>query len=284
MRLRPTSATEMERKTTFSMHPPRDTQANGPSLSRRARVLAILALTVALAAVAGGSANASPQGSTKLTIFAAASLTDVLPKIVSGPNYSFGGSNTLLAQIEQGAPADVFVSANTAYPNQLYTEGKCEKPAVFATNKLVVAIPKSNPGAIHSVFDLRRSGKRVVIASKGVPVGDYTRTLLANMGISKAVLANVVSNEPDVRSVLAKVALGEADAGFVYRTDVVAVKDKVSFIALPTWAQPPVRYAVCVLTRSSLKVGARTFVKVLLGDRGRATLAAALFGLPPKQA
>ncbi len=264
------------------MRMPRDTPA-APSLLARARALAVLILAVALAAVAAGAASASPQGSNKLTVFAAASLTDVFPRIVSGPNYNFAGSNTLLAQIEQGAPADVFASANTAYPNQLYTEGKCEKPVVFATNKLVVAIPKSNPGGIHSVFDLRRSGKRIVIASKGVPVGDYTRTLLANMGISKAVLANVVSNEPDVRSVLTKVALGEADAGFVYRTDVVSVKDKVSFIALPTWAQPPVRYAMCVLKSSSLKLGARTFVNVVLGKIGRKELAGALFGLPPKQ-
>ena len=122
------------------------------------------------------------------------------------------------------------------------------KPSVFATNKLVVVCPKSNPGNVKTVFDLRRPGVKIVIARQGVPVGNYTRQILRNLGISAAVLSNVVSQEPDVRSVLTKVALGEADAGFVYRTDAATVKNDVDVIKLPAWAQPPIRYGICVVS------------------------------------
>src|SRR5439155_10247042 len=153
-----------------------------------------------------------------LTIFAAASLTNVFPQIDKKPRYSFAGSNALAAQIKQGAPADVFASANTSIPQQLYDAGLVEKPVVFTRNALILIVPKSNPARIHSVYDLRRDGVKLVVAAPGVPVGDYTRVVLHNLNLDDA-LGNVVSNESDVREVLAKVALGEADAGFVYTTD-----------------------------------------------------------------
>jgi molybdate transport system substrate-binding protein len=151
---------------------------------------------------------------------------------------------------------------------------------VFATNALVVVHPRSNPAGIRTVADLRRPGVKVVVARKGVPVGDYTRTVLSNLGISRAVLANVVSEEPDVRGVLAKIALGEADAGFVYRTDAATVKGKVGVVRLPTRAQPPIRYGICVVSSSSHKEAAQAFVARVLGKSGRARLASSGFGLP----
>jgi molybdate transport system substrate-binding protein len=211
-----------------------------------------------------------------LTIFAAASLTNVFPQITPKETYSFGGSNALAAQIQQGAPADVFASANTSIPFQLYDQGLVERPVLFTRNQLVVIVPKSNPANIHSVADLAKPGVKLVVAATGVPVGDYTRTVLKNMNLSN-VLNNVVSNESDVRNVLAKVALGEADAGFVYMTDARTVKGKVSTIGIRWTAQPRVSYAVAVVSSSRHKAAARAFVKMLLGKRAQAKLVAAGF-------
>ena len=239
-----------------------------------------LALVLGVATCLAFSGSASSKTTAQITVYAAASLTDVFPKIDARQKFSFAASNTLAQQIRQGAPADVFASADTANPAALYADGLCGKPSVFATNKLVVVYPKSNPANVKTVFDLRRPGVKVVIARQGVPVGNYTRQILRNLGISTAVLSNVVSQEPDVRSVLAKVALGEADAGFVYRTDAATVKNDVSVIKLPAWAQPPVRYGMCVVSSSSNKADARAFIARVVGKIGRARLTAAGFGVP----
>jgi molybdate transport system substrate-binding protein len=215
-----------------------------------------------------------------LTIFAAASLTNVFPQIAAKEHYSFGGSNALAAQIQQGAPADVFASANTSIPFQLYDQGLVEKPVLFTRNQLVLIVPKSNPANIHSVADVARPGVKLVVAATGVPVGDYTRTVLKNMNLSNA-LNNVVSNETDVREVLAKVALGEADAGFVYVTDARTVRGKVATIGIRWTAQPRVTYAVAVVSTSKHKAAARAWVKALLGKAAQAKLRAAGF-LPVK--
>jgi len=193
-----------------------------------------------------------------LTIFAAASLTNVFPQIAPNELYSFGGSNTLAAQVQQGAPADIFASANTKLPEQLYEQGLVEKPVVFTRNALILIVPKSNPAHIHSVYDLRKPGVKLDIAAAGVPVGDYTRVVLHNLGLDDA-LSNVVSQETDVREVLAKVALGEADAGFVYTTDARTVKGKVATIGIRWSAQPIVQYAVAVVrSRSPNEVARRS--------------------------
>jgi molybdate transport system substrate-binding protein len=255
------------------------------SKSRACRRVVTLASVIATAAVITTAATARPaeQVGSELNVFAAASLTEVFPRIDKRPEYNFAGSNTLLQQIQQGAPADVFASANTSYPQQLFAEGKCERPVVYAYNKVVVVVPKSNPAGIRTVFNLTRPGVKVVIAGVGVPVGDYTRVILRNLGITQKVMANVVSNEPDVKSVTSKVALGQADAGFVYRTDVVPVKDQVSFIRIPAWAQPPVGYSMCVLKSSQNIAAARAFQARVVGPIGRGNLSGALFGLPPKK-
>jgi molybdate transport system substrate-binding protein len=235
---------------------------------RRAVVVLVAA---ALLAPAGAVAR------TQLTVYAAASLTDVLPKIDSFERYSFGGSNQLAAQIQQGAPADIFASANTALPNQLYAKGLCSKPAVFTRNTLVVVVPKSNPAGIRSVYDLTKRGLKLVVAGPGVPVGSYTLQVLKNMSLSAAVQSNIVSQETDVREVLSKVALGEADAGFVYATDAKTVSTRVKTIKVPAWAQPKVQYGICVVTAGTHKPDAQAFVKRVLSRSGQAKLAAAGF-------
>jgi molybdate transport system substrate-binding protein len=214
-----------------------------------------------------------------LAIFAAASLTGVFPLIDKAPKYQFAGSDQLAFQIMQGAPADVFAAASPKYPEQLYAQGLCSKPAAFATNTVVLIVPRANPARIRSVYDLTRDGIKLVIGSKGVPIGDYTRKLLANLGLSGA-LKNVVSEEDDVKLVVAKVALGEADAGFVYQTDVKPVGNRVFRIAVPAAGQPTVQYELCIPTRSQHPKLAAAFVREVLSKRGRTTLRAAGFGLP----
>jgi molybdate transport system substrate-binding protein len=214
-----------------------------------------------------------------LTILAAASLTNVFPAIDRRERYSFGGSNALAAQIRQGAPADVFASANTALPFQLYDAGVVEKPVVFTRNQLTLIVPRSNPAHIHSVADLRKPGVKLVVAAPGVPVGDYTRTVLHNMSADD-VLKNVVSEETDVRDVLAKVALGEADAGFVYVTDARTVRGKVATIGIRWSAQPRVSYAVAVVSTSKHKPAARRWIHRLLGKVAQRKLRAAGFLAP----
>ena len=244
-------------------------------------VAAALVASPAVLAASAPAGSRTPQRATaQITVFAAASLTDVLPRIDRSQRYSFAASNTLAQQIRQGAPADVFASADLVNPQALFSSGLCSRPTVFALNKLVVVVPKSNPGNIRTVFDLRRRDTKVVIARQGVPIGNYTRQVLTNLGIRTAVLANVVSQEPDVRSVLAKVALGEADAGFVYVTDAATVKDRVKVIRVPAWAQPPVRYGICIVSSTKNRADARAFVDRVLGPAGRARLLAAGFRVP----
>ncbi|HEY6031987.1 MAG TPA: molybdate ABC transporter substrate-binding protein [Gaiellaceae bacterium] len=234
------------------------------------RLLLLFVTTCCLLGAAAASA-ASP-----VTVFAAASLTDVFPRIAPAARYSFGGSNTLAAQVRQGAPADVFASANTALPWQLYRDGLVARPVVFTRNALVLIVPRSNPARIHSVFDLRADGTRLVVAAAAVPVGGYTRQALQKLGLS-SVLQNVVSEETDVREVLAKVALGEADAGFVYATDAKTVPGKVRVFALPAGAQPVVAYAMAVVSSSPQRAAAQAFVQQVLSKAGQAKLRAAGF-------
>jgi len=239
----------------------------------RAAAAALAAVALALA---GASSAGARSGVTGITVYAAASLTDVFPKIDTGPKYSFAGSNTLSAQIQQGAPADVFASANTTLPQQLFQKGLCSQPVVFTRNTLVLIVPKANPAGIRSVYDLTRSGIKLDVAAPSVPVGSYTRQILKNMGLS-SVLSNVVSNETDVREVLAKVALGEADAGFVYSTDAKTVPGQVTVLTMPAWAQPKVQYGICVVANSANKSAAQAFVNEVMSKAGQAKLLAAGF-------
>jgi molybdate transport system substrate-binding protein len=236
-----------------------------------------LLLAVLVAALA---LPASVSGGTPITVLAAASLTGVLPRIDKSPRYSFAGSDQLAIQIQQGAPADVFAAASPKQPELLFRGGLVRKPVVFATNKLIVLVPRSNPAHIQSVYDLRRSGVKVVIGDGTVPIGVYTRQILDALGITADVTRNVLSQETDVKGIVTKVALGEADAGFVYLTDAKPVASRTRSIALPTWAQPAIRYEVAVVKASSRPPAAKAFVKKLLSKRGRLLLKQAGFGLP----
>jgi molybdate transport system substrate-binding protein len=215
----------------------------------------------------------------KLTVFAASSLTGVFPQIDNAPRYSFAGSDQLAFQITQGAPADVYAAASPKYPDQLRAKGLVYKPRVFATNELVLIVPRANKAGIRSVYDLRRKGLRLVIGAKGVPVGDYTRKALAALNLS-SVLKNVVSQETDVKEVVAKVALGEADAGFVYRTEALADVRDLSELRLPARARPKISYELAVVKATKRLQAANAFVASVLGPRGRLALRRAGFGLP----
>lgn len=235
------------------------------------RVLVVACVLVALAA-----ATAQAAGKATINVFAAASLTNVFPKIDGAERYSFAGSNALAAQIQQGAPADVFASANMTLPRHLFAKGLVTKPVAFTRNTLVLIVPARNPAGIHSVYDLRHRGVKLVVAAPAVPVGGYTVQVLKNMSLSE-VLQNVVSREADVREVLAKVALGEADAGFVYSTDARTVPGKVTVLRLPARAKANVQYGIAVVTASPNRARAQAFVSKLLMPRAQKTLLAAGF-------
>lgn len=215
-----------------------------------------------------------------LTVFAAASLTEVLPQIDGKPRYSFAGSNQLALQIRRGAPADVFVAAAPSFTQDLFRRGLAERPRYLGRNSLVLVVPRSNSARLRSVFDLsRRERVRLVIGSSSVPVGTYSRELLRRLGLSST-LAKVVSEEPDAKSIVGKVALGEADAGFVYATDAKPVASRVTTIELPARGQPEIRYEIAVLRAGRNLGAARTYVSTLISSpRARRLFREAGFGV-----
>ena len=237
--------------------------------------IGIIAALLGLLAGCGGSGSASEP----LDVYAAASLAAVFPEIDPDARFSFAGSDELATQVREGAPADVYAAASSKHPQELYEEGLVEEPVTFASNRLVLIVPRSNPAAIESIEDVAQPGTKLVVAAEGVPVGEYTRTMLEKLGLSPA-LANVVSNEDDVKGVVGKVALGEADAGFVYATDVTPVADRVRAFELPDAAQPPIEYQVAVVAGSDDAADARAFVDQLRSAEARRALERAGFVVP----
>ena len=237
------------------------------------------ALLLTLAIALGLAPAATPADAPRMRVLAAASLTEVFPRIDARAAYTFAGSNQLAFQIRQGAPTDVFASASPEYTQALFRDGLVERPVTFASNRLVLVVPKENPAGIRSVFDLRRKNVKLVIGGARVPIGIYTRDVLRRLGLT-SVLAKVVSEEPDVKGIVGKVGLGQADAGFVYGTDVRPAASRLVAIGLPAWAQPKVRYEVAVVARSSNKAAARAWVRSLRGQRAQRLLRAAGFGKP----
>lgn len=241
---------------------------------RRTPIALAIALAIGLAVPASASA---------LNVYAAASLRDVFERIDSAPTYNFAGSNVLQTQIQNGAPADVFASASPQEAQALFKAGNCERPVTFATNKLVMIVPKDNPAGVRSVYSLRKGGLRVAIGTPGVPIGSYTRSVLRRLGLTKALNKNTVSQESNVAGIVSKVGLGSADVGFAYVTDAKIAADRVKAIKLPTYAQPPVRYKICVVKRSGADAsGAKAFIAKVRSNAGRGKLKTAGFGLPPK--
>ena len=235
---------------------------------------------VLVAAVAVGGAFTSSRAEGPATVYAAASLTHVLPKVSPASRFQFAGSNQLALQISRGAPADAFASASPAHTQSLFRDGLVDKPRTFATNSLVLAVPRSNPAKIRTVFDLARRPKlKLVVAGEKVPIGLYTREVLKRLGLLR-VLRNAVSQEPDVKGIVGKLALGEADAGFVYATDVRAASSRLLAIPLPKRSQPTVRYEIAVVRGSKNREAALELVADLLSTDGRRELQKAGFGVP----
>jgi molybdate transport system substrate-binding protein len=247
--------------------------------SRRLAAALVGALAGALALAGGGAALRQAEP----TVYAAASLARAFPRIAPRATYEFAGSNTLALQIQQGAPADVFVSASPKYVVQLQEKGlTAGRPAWFAANDLVLIVPKRNPARIRTPRDLLHPGVRLVIAAVGVPAGDFARKSLAGMHLEPA-LANVVSNEADVEGVVAKVALGEADAGFVYASDAKAVASKVKVVPLPRAGHYVAVYGAIAVKNAPHPAEARRFVARLSTRRAQALLRAAGFNRAPER-
>jgi molybdate transport system substrate-binding protein len=244
----------------------------------------LAALVVALALSGCGS------GEDTLTVSAAASLKDALTGYgarfdEAKARFSFAGSDELAAQIRKGARPDVFASANTKLPDELYKEGLVQKPVTFAGNRLVLAVPASSDAAIASLKDIGKAGTTLAVGSEGVPVGSYTRTVLAKLpeSESSAILKNVRSEEPDVAGIVGKLTQGAVDAGFVYISDVRATGGKLKAIELPESLQPTVAYGVAIVKDARHEDAAKTFVDGLLDGAGRDALDAAGFEPPPAQ-
>lgn len=239
---------------------------------------------VAYLAVVAGCGSSSEDGRPELTVSAAASLKTAITNYrfdAATVRASFAGSDELAAQIRQGVKPDVFASANTKLPDQLYAEGLVEKPVVFAANELVLAVPAD--GSVTGLDDLRRRGVTIAMGAESVPVGAYTRKVLDGLPVAEreAILANVRSNEPDVAGVVGKVAQGAVDAGFVYVTDIRAGGGELQAIELPAELQAQVAYGVAVVKGAKHPEQAGQFVDGLLSGAGREALEAAGFLPPP---
>jgi molybdate transport system substrate-binding protein len=236
--------------------------------------------TSSSASASSGSATTSASGGAQPTVLAAASLSQVFPMIEPNAKYTFAGSGMLETQIEQGAPADVFAAASPKQPAQLYAKGLVDTPVEFATNTLVLIVPKDNPAHITSVDDITKPGVKLVICNATVPCGDYARTAFTNLGITTAAMKNVVSQTTDVTQTVAQVATGQADAGFVYITDAKAADGKVKVIDLPEAAKPKTEDVIAVVKSGKNQTSAKAFVALVLSPTGQAKLQAAGFGKP----
>ena len=254
--------------------------------------LAAAILVVAIVAGCGGgssstesTASAGSSGGGTLIVLGASSLTEAVTKY--GESFegatvkaSFAGSDELAAQIQQGAKADVFASADTEYPAELFKEGLVEEPRVFAANELVIAVPEGSP--IKSLADLTKPGVKLVIGDQSVPVGSYTRTVLGRLPKAEreAIEANVVSEETEVASIVAKLEAGAADAGLVYVTDEKSAEG-LEPVTIPAKLQPEVEYAVAVVKSSGDKPAAEEFVTGLIEGEGQEDLRDVGFLPPP---
>ena len=235
------------------------------------RALAV-ALAGALLVVPACSGNSTPN---RITVLAAASLTEAFQAI--GKNFeranpgisvrfSFGPSDGLATQIQEGAPADVFASASEQWMDAVQQKPGVTDRTDFVTNRLILVVPESNPAGISSVADLARPGVKLVLAAEGVPAGDYARQVLANAGIARQALANVVSNEVDVKGVLQKVSSGDADAGIVYVTDLTPdVASSVKGITIPGNLNVIATYPIALVDGSRDSALASQFVRYVLG-------------------
>lgn len=233
-----------------------------------------------------------PQRASELLVFAASSLTEAFGELAKSfeaahpevdVKLSLESSSTLAAQIVEGAPADVYASADQVQMGMIQDEGLAVDPVAFATNRLVIVTPAGNPAGIEALADLAGNGVKLVLAAPEVPVGSYARVMLERLGVAEATESNVVSNEEDVKAVVAKVRLGEADAGVIYRTDLTqSVEDDLELIDVPAGASPVAVYPITVVRGTDDAKAARAWVRHVLSPEGQRVLRSLAFG-PPAQ-
>jgi molybdate transport system substrate-binding protein len=261
--------------------------------ARLARALAVLAVPLLSFAACGDddgnessdttSAGTGPSGS--ITVFAAASLTDAFdevalafedanPGVTVAPSYA--GSSALREQILDGAPADVFASANTSNMDAVVDAGEATAPTAFARNRLQIVVPAGNPAGVTGLADFAEADLLIGLCAEEVPCGQFGREALANAGVTPA----VDTNEPDVRSLLTKVGAGELDAGLVYVTDVMAGGDTVEGVHIPAEQNVTALYPIAVLKRSENDVAAAAFVEFVLSAEGQQILGSFGFEAP----
>jgi molybdate transport system substrate-binding protein len=228
------------------------------------------------------------DGKPTIKVSAAASLKPAFEEYArsfgaAGVSFSFAGSDELAAQIRQGLKPDVYAAANTKLPDALYREGLVEKPVEFAANRLTIAIPAQS-GQIGSIEDLARSGVRIAAGAPAVPVGAYTRDILDRLAPAEAaaIERNIRSNEPDVAGVVAKVAEGAVDAGFVYATDVEAAHGRLAEVRIPARLRPRAVYGAAVVEGAPHHDQAVRFVDGLLAGSGLRALLDAGFLAPDR--
>jgi len=262
----------------------------GRFLGRPLSPLLALVLVAALAGAGCGSDDndSSSKGGGDLVVSAAASLKTAFTSYGEGfteakAQFSFAASDELAAQIRKGAKPDVFASANTKLPDELFAEKLVEKPTAFASNRLVLAVP-ADSDKVRSLEDVAGDKVSVAIGAPAVPIGSYTRKVLAKLdaGTRKGILANVKTEEPDVAGISAKLQQGAADAGFLYFTDVEATNGKLKSIELPASLQPQVAYGVAIVKRTPNREAAQTFIDGLLKGAGADALREAGFKPPPQ--
>ena len=249
-------------------------------------------------AAGGATVPAGAKNAGKIVVFAAASLAEAFNaaapaftrKTGIAVTFNYGGSDMLATQIQQGAPADVFASANEAQMKSVADAGLLAAPAkTFTKNRLVVISPKNGAVEVSGPADLSKAGVRVVLAAASVPVGAYARATFAKLaghsgypvGFAAAVEKNVISNELDVKAVVTKISLGEGDAGVVYSTDVTpAVAPKLTIASFPPWAVPDVTYPIAAIKSAQNTSNAKAFVDFVLSAEGQSFLKARGFLAP----
>jgi molybdate transport system substrate-binding protein len=264
-------------------------------------VICATSVSLLLAACSDSNDNGGTTGTTgpsggsgggaELTVSAASSLTEAFGEVgeafeAANPGtavtFNFGPSDGLAGQINEGAPVDIFASASPTWMDSVQDEGPgVTDRADFAQNRLAIIVPADNPAGIEDLNDLTEDGVQLVLAAEGVPAGDYAREIFQNAGISTAALANVVSNEEDVKAVITKVVSGEADAGIGYVTDVTPdLADQVTLIPIPDEVNVIATYPIAVVNGTQEANLAQGFVEYVLGD-GQQTLAEYGFLPPP---
>ena len=228
------------------------------------------------------------ESSDTLTVLAASSLTEAFGELATtfqeqNPGTkvitSFGGSSELLTQIEQGAPADVFASADEDKMDTAVQDDLANEPQTFVRNRPVIIVPKDNLAGIHGLQDLTKSGTKLVLAQDGVPIAEYAKKILANANseyggdFEQQVMNNIVSREANVRTSANRVSLGEADATFVYITDVTPdIEDQVEVIEIPEDLNVTATYPIAALKEASNPELAQKWIDLILSDEGQRLL------------